>query len=346
MMIKPYSDVKQANYLVENRPKMNTDETRLFLTLVASVNKNDTELNELQIPVSEFAELWGLDENGAYGRLKAALRGLRGKEFFVEGINPATGKLRFLTTSYITTAVYEEGCAYATVKISDAFKPYLLALKNQYTSYLLQNVMSLTSVNAIRNYELLKQYQSLGQRTFTVDEYKQLLKLENKYALNADLRRYVVEPAIEEINANTDIHVSYEFVGRGQRAKLRFTIETNTEPMVVRQELEGQQSFDDLEDQQQVLDGQREQRDNICLGFSAPEFDGFSDEELKLLKTLAMTKIRLEDVEKHKQAYPNTAWEPREQAAADYLQETILMAKTKKPKNLMAYIKACIENDK
>ena len=65
MMIKPYSDVKMANYLVENRPKMNVDETRLFLTMVASVNKDDIELNTLKIPVSEFAELWGLDPDGA-----------------------------------------------------------------------------------------------------------------------------------------------------------------------------------------------------------------------------------------------------------------------------------------
>lgn len=243
MMIKPYSDVKMANYLVENRPKMNVDETRLFLTMVASVNKDDIELNTLKIPVSEFAELWGISLDNAYHDLKAALRGLRAKEFFVEGINPDTGRKRFLTTSYITTGIYEQGCAYATVKISDDFKPYLLALKAKYTSYVLENVMQLDTVNAIRNYELLKQYQSLGQRTFGVAEYKQLLKLEGKYARNTDLRVYVVEPAVKEINENTDIQVSYEFVGRGQRAKLKFTIQRKT---AVREELEGQTSLPEV----------------------------------------------------------------------------------------------------
>ena len=243
MMIKPHSDVKMANYLVENRPKMNVDETRLFLTMVASVNKDDIELNTLKIPVSEFAELWGLDPDGAYSRLKEALRGLRGKEFFVEGINPTTGRKRFLSTSYITTAAYEQGYAYATAKISDEFKPYLLALKACYTSYVLENVMQLDTVNAIRNYELLKQYQSLGQRTFSVAEYKQLLRLEGKYSLNADLRRYVIDPAVKEINENTDIQVSYEFVGRGQRAKLKFTIQRKT---AVREELEGQTSLPEV----------------------------------------------------------------------------------------------------
>lgn len=243
MLIKPHSDVKMANYLVENRPKMNVDETRLFLTMVASVNKDDIELNTLKIPVAEFAELWGLDPDGAYSRLKAALRGLRGKEFFIEGINPDTGKKRFLTTSYITTAAYEQGYAYATAKISDEFKPYLLALKACYTSYVLENVMQLDTVNAIRNYELLKQYQSLGQRTFSVAEYKQLLCLEGKYSLNADLRRYVIDPAVSEINANTDIQVSYEFIGRGQRAKLKFTIQRKA---AIREELEGQISLPEV----------------------------------------------------------------------------------------------------
>lgn len=224
LMLKEKTNIVQSNFLIENRPKLTLDETRLFLTIVGSINKDDDSLKPLEIPVSDFTDIWGIDPNGAYHRLKAAMRGLVRKEFFIEGINPKTGKMRFLTTSYISAASYEEGEGYAVVQVSEAFKPYLLELKENYTRYVLKNVLNLTTVNAIRNYELLKQYQTLGSRTIEVADYRDMLKLENKYALNADLRRFVIEPALEEINLNTDIRVAYEFIGRGKRAKIRFSI--------------------------------------------------------------------------------------------------------------------------
>ena len=323
MMIKPHSDVKMANYLVENRPKMNVDETRLFLTMVASVNKDDIELNTLKIPVSEFAELWGLDPDGAYSRLKEALRGLRGKEFFVEGINPTTGRKRFLSTSYITTAAYEQGYAYATAKISDEFKPYLLALKACYTSYVLENVMQLDTVNAIRNYELLKQYQSLGQRTFSVAEYKQLLRLEGKYSLNADLRRYVIDPAVNEINANTDIQVSYEFIGRGQRAKLKFTIQQKA---AIREELEGQTSMEDLPAPPE------DPHDRIPF-LSTAVGDEFSREQMLALMAAMIGK------------YPSDPT-GEEHAAWNYLRQMYTKMNTRKIKqSRFGYLLTMIEND-
>lgn len=336
MMIKPYSDVKMANYLVENRPRMNVDETRLFLTLVASVNKDDIELNTLNIPVSEFAALWGIPLDAAYSKLKTALRGLRSKEFFVEGVNPQTGKMRFISTSYITTAAYEEGCAYATVKISDEFKPYLLALKACYTSYVLENVMNLSSVNAIRNYELLKQYQGLGQRTFTIAEYKQLLKIDGKYAQNTDLRIKVIDPAVMEINENTDINVSYEFVGRGQRAKLKFTIKAKPAPV----EVDPNQVS--LYDDQEVL--LHDTREAICLGFSGSEFSEFSDYQLRVLKDLAWPNVTEADVAKHScLSLP----EARQWATSEYLQRVINEAKAHTPdQSVYGYVKAMLKNEK
>ena len=227
MQVKENTNIVQSNFLLENRPKFTKDETRLFLTIVGAINKDDEDFKQLEIPVTEFAELWGMETKTAYNRIKAALRGLVQKEFFIEGINQKTGKTRFLSMSYVSMATYEQGEGYATVEVSQMFKPYLLALKKNYTKYVLENILSLTTVNAIRNYELLKQYENLGTRTFTVDEYKKLLGIENKYSRNTDLRVNVVEPAKEEINQNTDIFINYEFVGRGKKARIVFTILAN-----------------------------------------------------------------------------------------------------------------------
>lgn len=218
------TNVVQANYLLENRPRMNKDETRLFLTIISMINKDDSELSPLEIPVKDFAELWDVDENAAYRKIKSALLGLQSKLFVVEGVNPKSGKMRFFSTTYLSTAAYEQGSGYAYVKIAPDFKPYLLELKKNYTLYGLGNVLKLNSVNAIRTFELLKQYETTGVRVFGINEYKKLLGIENKYPNLNDLKRFVLEPAMNEVNQSTDIQVTYEIKGRGERAKIYWTI--------------------------------------------------------------------------------------------------------------------------
>lgn len=218
--------VKQANYLIENKPKMTKDETRLFLTIVSMVKENDKDFKTYKIPVLDFADLWGIDINSAYYQIKAALTGLNSKVFILEEINPKTNKMKFFSSSYISSASYEQGSGFAEVEISQAFKPYLLALGEQYTRYKLSNMVNLTGVNSMRLYELLAQYKNSWneEREISILEFKKMLGLENKYSLKSDLIRFVVEPSVKEINELTDLFVSFDIKGRGKKAELIFSI--------------------------------------------------------------------------------------------------------------------------
>lgn len=236
MQITEKTKIVQSNFLVENRPQFTKDETRLFLTVIGSINKDDENFNVLKIPVREFADLWQLDTKNAYFQIKTALRGLRKKEFLIEGENQITGKKSFLTASSVSAAAYEDGEGYAYVEISKMFSPYLLALKEKYTAYVLQNIMNLDTVSAIRSYEILKQYQSIGKRKVLLADYKQMLHIEDKYPRNIDLKRYIIEPSIEEINEKTDIYVTYEFEGRGIHSLVSFTIKEKTLPQQGKEE--------------------------------------------------------------------------------------------------------------
>ena len=225
MNVTEKTTIVQANYLLENRPKMTLNETRLFLTMLAHIKKTDDDLKPIEIPVREIAELWEMDDKSAYNQIKTALIGLQGKLFIIEDVNKNTGKQRFFSTTYISSASYEQGEGYAVVEISPRFKPYLIALSEQFTSYGIKNVLGLSSVNAIRVFELLKQYLPIGYRDFKVNDFKKYLGIENKYPNNNDLKRFVLEPAMDEVNQNTDIHVTYEIKGRGERAKICWTIQ-------------------------------------------------------------------------------------------------------------------------
>ena len=91
-----------------------------------------------------------------------------------------------------------------------------MQLKEKFTRYQLKNILYLSNKHSIRIYELLKQYENIGNRTFTVDEIKEVLFLQDQYNRFYDFERYVLKPTMEEINDYTDLKVSYEKIKKGR----------------------------------------------------------------------------------------------------------------------------------
>ena len=80
---------------------------------------------------------------------------------------------------------------------------------------------------SIRLYELLKSYKIQVTKTFTIEEFKKLLMIEDIKSYNRfpSLKQKVLEPAMKEINEYTDIDVSYREILKGRKViKLEFHI--------------------------------------------------------------------------------------------------------------------------
>ena len=69
-----------------------------------------------------------------------------------------------------------------------------------------------------------------------------------------------------------------------------------------------------------------------------------TDEQLELLKDLGWSRKRDADYQKHKALLNDTVL-ACEYAVSDYLRQTIIMAKTRHPKNLFLYVKKMVESD-
>ncbi len=118
---------------------------------------------------------------------------------------------------------------YSTLELrfNPDLKPQLLLLKNNYTKYILKNICSLNSPNAIRIYELLKQYEYIGCRTIETIELKSMLGIQNKYKNFNDFKKYVIIPAQKEL-LKTDILFEFEEIKKGRRIDaLKFNIFKN-----------------------------------------------------------------------------------------------------------------------
>jgi hypothetical protein len=124
-------------------------------------------------------------------------------------------------------------------------KPYLLGLTSagNYTQYTALNVYAMSHKHSIRLYEVLyskystylnsfKRNSKHGEaveakeRSIQIGELKRLLGLEGKYRQYHDFRRWVLEPAIKEINKYTQIDVlSCDVQRKGRKvAAIKFEV--------------------------------------------------------------------------------------------------------------------------
>src|SRR5699024_7635742 len=97
-------------------------------------------------------------------------------------------------------------------------KPYLLQLKRTFTSYRLNNIMSLGSYYSIRFYEFFKKWERTGKWRVSLKHLKSLLGITQKsYEIYGNLKNRVIRPSIKELNEETDLMVELEEVKKGRQ---------------------------------------------------------------------------------------------------------------------------------
>jgi len=205
-MAKKSTMVIQQNKLIEAKGRMTIMEQKILRMVISQISPADDSFREYQIDVANM----GLTSTSIYSEIKSAADRLLSRKIEIEEIDPKTKKRQFYMTRFLSGARYMDGCGHLTVTFDPGLKPYLLNLQTQFTRYELKNVMEMRSAHALRIYELLKQYQKIGTRAFELDELKKILGIAGKYSVYKDLERRVLIPARTEINAKTDLDVSYE----------------------------------------------------------------------------------------------------------------------------------------
>ena len=144
----------------------------------------------------------------------------------------------------------------------------------------------------------------------------------------------ILKQSQKELLEKTECRFTYEPIKNVRSVVgVRFTLETLTD--TIEPNLSGQLSLDDVVP--------NISRDSICHGFADDVFDPFSDEELIALKELAWSKKRRSDIDRHNSLLDNYPL-ACEYAVSDILRGCIVLAQTKHPKHLFAYVKKVLEN--
>lgn len=239
--------IRKSNKLVEARYKLDIWETRIFTKMLMMINKGDDDFKKYKIYLRDLVEDFDLGKNQqAYPLLRQGARKLMRKVFYlpyeVDGVErlfeaPLVTGLDSAVTDGRTV---RDDHLYIEVSFAPEMKPYLIQLKSQFTMYDARNILKLPSTYSIRIYELLKQYERIGKRTFKVDELKQIIgvkeeveingkkEFKDSYPLYGNFRQRVLLKAQKDLKKYTDIQFIFEPKRTGRKVThLIFYIELN-----------------------------------------------------------------------------------------------------------------------
>lgn len=205
------AQITQDNALINASYTLDIVEKRLILLAIARAAKSGkgiTANDYLEIHADDYVECFNVTRSTAYKALKSASVSLFDRYFTYESItkkgNIAIHKARWTQDiSYVTNE--------STVKIvfGVAVAPFITDLKEKFTSYYLNDIKQLTSVYAIRLYELIIAWREIGKtHEIALEELRDKLGiLEHEYERMSDFKKRVLETAIKQINKHTNIEI-------------------------------------------------------------------------------------------------------------------------------------------
>ncbi|CAI3959995.1 Protein involved in initiation of plasmid replication (PDB:2Z9O) [Commensalibacter communis] len=203
----------KSNSLIEASYKLSLQEQRLLLVCIGKINPlNTTQNKTFQITSHEFFNAFpDMGKENAERRLQEASDKLAERWIYIqwqhkeEKIRWVQGQVKYFT-----------GEAKIELVFSDLIMPYLTQLKNKFTGISIKNISSLKRTYSIRLYELLIQYKEVGYRKITVEAFRSMLNVENKYEHFKDLNKFILLPALHELNTKSNITVNLHKEKKGR----------------------------------------------------------------------------------------------------------------------------------
>ena len=209
--------VVKHNDLVTASYAMTRHEQNLLLSCISQIDsrKRLEEGHVFTLTVEQARDLFynGNDQYNAYRDLKTA-----SERLFERKIRIQLDNGKELLTRFVQSVIFDPEAGAVNIRFATDIYPYLSELEKNFTKYRLANIVQLTSVYAVRLYELLICWlgQGLHNKEFDIDDFRRLMGIDDKYSQFGELKKRVIVPALEQINEFTDhdIRVSYRKVGR------------------------------------------------------------------------------------------------------------------------------------
>lgn len=215
--------VTKANTLITSNYDLSLEEQRIILTLASTVQPDDEDFKPYIFKISDFMELLGIEDKSKYSIIPKVTKELMKKVFEIENGNKIT------QIAWLSSTEYEKGSGIVELEFSPKLKPFMLGLKEFYTSYRLKNILELKGKYSIRMYEIIKSNEFKKVAEITVDELRKILKADKgSYLVYQNFKNRIILQAQKELKEKTDITFDFEEIKTGRKVTaLRFYIHPN-----------------------------------------------------------------------------------------------------------------------
>ena len=204
--------VVKSNHIIEASYRLSVAEQRVILSAISQVRRDKPVTDEVlySVTATDLAQLCGTDPKTAYRDLQNAAERLQTRRVSLilepDGITIRSKRRR--VTCWVQTVDYIDQEGRIEMRFGKDILPYLTGLQREFTRYALSDVAKMTSAYGIRLYELLVQWPE-GHREVALDDLRRWLQLEDRYPSIKDLKRRVLDPAVEQINEHSPLGLTW-----------------------------------------------------------------------------------------------------------------------------------------
>ena len=196
-------------------------EQRLILLAILKARETDSVSEAigkmLTIHASDYMMHFAVDRATAYKCLENAVNGLYESEYRFIEILP-NGERKTHRERFVSGVTYSEGLGLVQLKFTPETIPLVIGLSENFTKYEIEQVSKLSSQYALRLYEILAQWRTKGKCMLKLAELRfKFGLLDGEYPRMDNFKKRVLDIAVSEINANTDITTSYEQHKQGRK---------------------------------------------------------------------------------------------------------------------------------
>jgi len=213
--------VVQSNELIMARQDLSKNAFKLVRATIMQIKPEDEDIDGIFFTISELADLYGVSRQRLYPIIDDITNEIMTKfvEFRVEN---KKDKVFFRKVSWVSFCEYKSDKG-VFIRMNRDLLPNLVGLKKLYTQYPYGDINSMGSVTSMRIYEILMAkiegdvFPKEGRSVLvTIEELVEVCKLDGKYKNNNDLKRFVIDKAVKDINNCTIYEIGYTDVKKGK----------------------------------------------------------------------------------------------------------------------------------
>lgn len=202
----------KANELIENsKQEKNTYAGKCLRYISSHLTKEDVFFPVMVFDVREFCVICNLDPECRENRrfIRATI---------LELSDASKGGLMLKSPTGWSTPIpwlkyafcKNDGSHQIAVVLNSALEKYYLGLQKRFTQVDLATTLNLEKPNSVPIYEIMKMHAYRHSGVVAIEDLKERLNLEGKYARFSNFKSRVLDSAIDEINEKTDLKVSYQ----------------------------------------------------------------------------------------------------------------------------------------